>query len=1448
MILDSDQKDAAAMVEALRSARIPFHHEHVRSKNDFRKQLRDFSPDLILAEYSARGINGLMELKILREQGLELPFIFVTAQMKEEIIVECIKAGATDFVLKPRLTRLAHAVRNTIREKNRLSRKRSSSVKNRANEERLRLFSALTIEGIVIHEKGIIVDANQAFAVMFGYELQELIGKSVLDLAAPESRDVVLEKIRTGYEKPYEAVGLRINNTTFIAELRGTAIEYQGRPARVTTLRDITDRKRIERALQEAHDQIESLVNSIDGIVWEADAATLAFTFVSKQAEPILGYPIHHWYQPTFWQDHLHLDDRESAVEFCKNSTKEMRSHEFEYRFIANDGIIVWIRDIVTVIIENGAPVKLRGVMVDITERKRAEEDVKRMNRALRLVSEVNQTLVRATTEKSLLDDACRIIVELGGYRMASVGYAMAGSSQLQRRAEFGVDHGYFASASPAADAMDLSLEPERVAASSGNVCIARLSDSESIFPDWRAAAIKSNVASTIALPFLLDGKVAGVLNIYSSDGNAFNPDEVRLLEELANDLAFGIQSLRTEADRKQAEQNLLLSEERYRSLAEAANDLIFILNRDGRVEYINQFGAKQLEHAKEEIIGKTIAEIFPLQISSRQQRNIRSVFQSGEPLYVEADVVFIDNTVWLGTWLVPLKDGDGAVQRLLGISRDITKRVMAESSLRASEERYRTLFENMVEGLCLHEIVYDEAGLAIDYRITDINPAYHRILGITREQAIGKLASELYGASEPPYLDLYARVAASGEPDYFETYFPPMDKHFAISVFSPVRGKFATIFLDISERVKSKEKLEANEAYTRSILENEPECVKVLDRNGKLLEMNAAGLAMIEAESASAVIGLSVYPMIVEEHLDSFRAMIEDVFCGKNCILQFEMIGLKGTRRWMESHAAPLRDHDGNIIALLGITRDVTEQKHAVEKIRTLSRATDQSPALIIMTDPQGAIDYVNPKFTSVTGYSLEEVLGKNPRILKSGETSGDEYAQLWKAISAGGEWRGELHNRKKNGELYWTQASISPIFNEAGIITHYLSVSEDITERKRTDAELIAAKEAAEQSNKLKDAFIANISHEIRTPMNIILGYADVIQQLYAERATVDEQLYFENIHNGGERLLRTVDLILNVSRAQVGDIKLTIKTFDLVQLIEKLIKEFADLAEKKSIGLQFENRLGSFYVEADEYCLSQALVNLIDNAIKYTLKGGITIQLRASNDVPCLDIIDTGIGIAQDYLPHMFQPYSQEDVGYTRMYQGIGLGLTLVEKYLSLHNLPIAVTSAKGYGTTFTIQLENIVHHTEQQGVFGINTSATQRSDQLPLFNTISTKRPLVLVVEDDDQTQIYMKAILRSTCDVLITDAIEPAWEFIQSREIDLILLDISLQGGKNGLQLVKEIRASEKHSQIPIIAVTAHAFPIDKQRSLDAGCNAYIAKPMSQTKLFQMIDEVLHRAG
>ena len=371
------------------------------------------------------------------------------------------------------------------------------------------------------------------------------------------------------------------------------------------------------------------------------------------------------------------------------------------------------------------------------------------------------------------------------------------------------------------------------------------------------------------------------------------------------------------------------------------------------------------------------------------------------------------------------------------------------------------------------------------------------------------------------------------------------------------------------------------------------------------------------------------------------------------------------------------------------GVMRDITERKKVQDKLLTLTKALEQSPVAIVITDLNSKIEYVNPGFTTQTGYSFDEAVGKNPNILKSNHHSSEFYNKMYSSLLAGNDFLCEMLNKKKNGDLYWEFSIFSPVLNEHNVITHFIAIKEDITKRKQMVEDLILAKDEAEKANALKTEFLAQISHEIRSPMNAIISFADLLKEELDEKMTPDHKEYFEGIESAGHRLIRTVDMILNSSELQIGTYEPTFSKVSLIgDILRKIENEFELAITKKELRYDLISNVREVIVYVDRYSIYQIFVNLMDNAVKFTRRGSITIRVEKNEELIKGSIEDTGIGMSEDFVAKIFVPFLQEDSGYSRRYEGSGLGLSLVKKYCEINKINIEVESKKEIGTKFTL----------------------------------------------------------------------------------------------------------------------------------------------------------------
>jgi PAS domain S-box-containing protein len=510
-------------------------------------------------------------------------------------------------------------------------------------------------------------------------------------------------------------------------------------------------------------------------------------------------------------------------------------------------------------------------------------------------------------------------------------------------------------------------------------------------------------------------------------------------------------------------------------------------------------------------------------------------------------------------------------------------------------------------------------------------------------------------------------------------------------------------------------------------------------------------------------------------------------------------------------------------------------ERKQTEKKLVIFSLALEQSPASILITDIEGKIEYVNSKFTRVTGYTQEEALGKTPRILKSGEMSQEYYKQLWGTITSGMEWNGEFHNKKKNGEMFWELASISPIKDKSGVITHFLAVKEDITDRKQTERELLIAKEKAEESSRLKNEFLHNMSHEIRTPMNGIVGFAQLLND--ADLSAENQKKFTKIINSSSEQLLRIIDDILEISQLETKQVIANEEKVCLNELLFELFSIFEIKAKEKGIPLYLKKALPDnlSFIYTDKVKINKIVSNLVENALKFTQTGYIDMGYQLLDNKIEIFIEDTGIGISPEYHEVVFERFSQEVNSLAKVYGGLGLGLSIAKENTELLGGQITLKSEKGKGSTFFVKIpyKPVFSDGEQNG-----------SDKNIKINH-QIEYHTVLIAEDDETNYLYLETLLeRFNPNLKIIHARngQEAVEICHNRkEINLVLMDIKMPL-MNGNAATKEIKSFRP--ELPVIAQTAYSTNDDNNLSKSAGCDDFISKPIGAKGLYSMISRYL----
>ncbi len=371
----------------------------------------------------------------------------------------------------------------------------------------------------------------------------------------------------------------------------------------------------------------------------------------------------------------------------------------------------------------------------------------------------------------------------------------------------------------------------------------------------------------------------------------------------------------------------------------------------------------------------------------------------------------------------------------------------------------------------------------------------------------------------------------------------------------------------------------------------------------------------------------------------------------------------------------------------------EIAERKDAEMKLKYQAQLLRNVNDAVISSDHNFYITSWNDAAERLYGYKAVEALGQRIEDVVRAELSIEERKHIRTSVLEKDQWRGEAEHITKDGHRVYVDWSISSIRDAEGNFIGSVAINRDITSRKEFELELEAAKLQAEKSDRLKSEFLAQMSHEIRTPINSILNFTTLIRQECRGIETEDLKISFNIIESASKRVIRTIDLILNMSELQTGTYEYRSRWFDLFEdSLKSLQSEFKNIADEKKIKLSLVKQTDNSILQADEYSVNQIFQNLIDNAVKYTREGEVEIVLsRDQNNKMCVEIRDTGIGISEEFLPKLFEAFSQEEQGYSRKFEGNGLGLALVKKYCELNNAVIDVESNKGKGTTFTVTFD-------------------------------------------------------------------------------------------------------------------------------------------------------------
>jgi len=971
----------------------------------------------------------------------------------------------------------------------------------------------------------------------------------------------------------------------------------------------------------------------------------------------------------------------------------------------------------------------------------REKDELKRLKRTYRIVSNINRIALGVDNTKIFLSEINKILIETVGFSTVWIGkldheknvldiISFEGTSKLVNR-EIDLND-------PAPSFQDITktiLTGKHFIVND----ITNIADVDAGISDVRNISYKSYAS----FPIFIDNKIWGSIHLYSPKNYFFTTQEVRLFEDLSKDISNAISSFLKRKEGREDQRKIVAEELKYRNLFEKNLAGIYRTSFDGKVLDANDTLVKMLGFKSLDELKKRNFDDFFEQSASREEF-IKNLLVKG---YLANHLHKLKrkdgNILWVLKNVLVLKDeltGEKVIQSTVV---DVTKMHSCLNELKTSENilkiiantasqvlqlgKWRYSINNNLKKLgeiCQVSRVYlfenytDKEGTI--YSTQKIEWVKSGITAHINNPELKNLALKKAGFERWIKILSKGNVIKGKVEDFPEGERKLLESQGVKSILVlPIfvnRSWWGFIGFDNCEEVRKWNKSEEEALKIISKLIGISIQRSILEKELKLREMRLkqttmiAGIGHFEYDFVKnkMIFSEGIYNILkidkknainsFEEILDYIhpedRKLVSEnynyaISSGKpgNFITRIIMQDKSIKKIWVKWETN--KNKKGKVILLRGIAMDITERKQAEEHILKLSHAVEHSPALVYITDNQEKIEYANKKFTEVTGYKLSDVKGKKPSFWSSGIHDEDFYEEMLDTIYSGKEWTGEIKNRKKNGDYFWQWTSISPLINDDGDITHFVAVSLDITEKKQMIEDLRRAKEKAEKSDNLKSEFLAQISHEIRTPINVITNYISLIEDEEEEIINEDIKYAFEGIKEESKRIIRSIELVLNASEIITKNYSPQLETLDLSSIIYEKYITFKNIAEKKGLSMNFTCSTNETIIKIDKFSISQMVENLLDNAVKFTERGEINISLAKNNDKRLiLEIEDTGIGMDSLFLEDIFNPFTQEDSGLTRSFDGMGLGSTLIKHYADINNVAIKIQSTKDIGTTFEI----------------------------------------------------------------------------------------------------------------------------------------------------------------
>ena len=898
--------------------------------------------------------------------------------------------------------------------------------------------------------------------------------------------------------------------------------------------------------------------------------------------------------------------------------------------------------------------------------------------------------------------------------------------------------------------------------------------------------------------------------------------------------------------EKRKAFDKLEKSELKFKSLFELANDSIFIMDHeifiDCNEKTLEIFGCK-----KGDIIGKPPYDFSPeMQPDGKDSKikaleKIKAAF-SGIPQRFEWKHKKFNGELFdAEVSLNRIKLGDNIL--IQAIVRDITERKRTEEQIIMLAHALKSIYESV----CITDMIDN---------IIFVNNSFCNSFGYSNEEIIGKHISVLRSERNSgnilnQILPETLKGGWSGEIISKRNNGTEFPSSVSTSVIRNDDGKpvaLITAVLDITDRKLAENELRNSKQMLQLILDNIPQRIFWKDLDSKYLGCNKNFAKDAGLSNPLVIVGSTDYDMPWKSaEAEFYRSIDSDVM--KNDKPVFHLVEpqthLDGEIAWLETNKIPLHDELGNVVGILGTYEDITERKKSEEALKESEERfrslIDNMIEAALIIDWNGEIIFANNSAAQIVGLEnpnqgigkkvfdflhpdfITHVLNALAKARHSSEPINDEY--LIKTVDNEDKWVESLGTKI----MFANRNSI-------------LVTLRDVTDRKNSEHQLKIAKEQAEELSKIKSNFLANMSHELRTPLVGILGFAELLKD---ELKKEDLKEMADRILISGNRLMDTLNSVLDLSRIEANKVDLKIWPHRLAELVKSQVQLFEAVAERKKLYLKTVISDDTVCSEVDEQIFRQIINNLVNNALKYTLSGGIIVTLDSIYDgtenYARITVKDTGIGIPEKSLGMIFQEFRQVSEGFNRHFEGTGLGLTITKKFVDIMKGRIGVVSKVGSGSTFTVLIPLVKDFkTSEVTNYQEIDSLAETSEEIEIAS-----QPKVLVVENDEGSKDITRLFIRKICQLEFAESGEEAIKMVNETNYDIILMDINLGIGMSGIDATKQIRKINGYKNTPIVALTGFAMRGDREEFIKAGCTHYLSKPFSKHGIIKLIKNIIH---